>query len=39
MKFFLFMKSNGYKYLSLRLQTIGDYSSRDSEGIIQIFPT
>ena len=31
MKFFLFMKSNGYKYLSLRLQTIGEYSSRDSE--------
>ena len=31
MKFFLFMKSNGYKYLTLRLQTIGDYSSRDSE--------
>ena len=25
------MKSNGYKYLSLRLQTIGEYSSRDSE--------
>ena len=31
MKFYLFMKSNGYKYLSLRLQTTGDYSSRDSE--------
>ena len=31
MKFFSFMKSNGYKYLTLRLQTAGDYSSRDSE--------
>ena len=31
MKFSLFMKNNGYKFLLLRLQTKGNYSKKDSE--------